>query len=294
MPNTLNIPHTMKITPLITAFFCTFANGQEEPTDYLRLQELRLEKIDDINQQYLKALERLRTKYTKKGNLEVAVMIDNEIKSFEALVKKSKSITEQSENQKAILGKWFLRAKGNSRLYWLTFSKDGKVIKAREGASWSGEYKMKGTTVTAYIGEAVKTFEFTKTRVILGKGKDGKEIRISLAQIPEDSSHPCTPKPSVYAPLTPTTELTPQRKPPNTKKTERSRQAPIITGPLNFPLPLKPFLLREKQGFKNLPTSTMTANIQSLLRAPSWSLKAMKLITATAAAMTINTVCIAK
>jgi len=61
-----------------------FSTAKETPYDFQRLKDLHAKNIEKINQQYIQALDKLRTKYTKKGDLEVAMMLDDEIRKYKA------------------------------------------------------------------------------------------------------------------------------------------------------------------------------------------------------------------
>jgi len=72
---------TLIILSIIASSCITFA--EEVPNDLKILRKSREAKIDELNAKYLKALERLKVKYTKKGDLTTALKIDEEIKEYQ-------------------------------------------------------------------------------------------------------------------------------------------------------------------------------------------------------------------
>ena len=110
---------TMHYILIITLALSSYCAAQSKPSDYERLQKLRQLEINKINKQYLNDLEKLKSKYTKKGNLEVAVMIDKEIKNITSALKATTSIDTD------IFTKWGdkssyadLRKDGTAYYFW--------------------------------------------------------------------------------------------------------------------------------------------------------------------------------
>ena len=66
--------------PLI--FLVLTGSAQELPPEYRALQKQREDQIHELNLKYVKALEKLKTKYTKKWDFKVVLKIDEEIRSY--------------------------------------------------------------------------------------------------------------------------------------------------------------------------------------------------------------------
>lgn len=72
----------MKYVFRLLLFSSIVASARENPVDYRNLQKAYAQEIAQINEQYIQALKKLRTSYTKKGDLETALLIDQEIKNL--------------------------------------------------------------------------------------------------------------------------------------------------------------------------------------------------------------------
>lgn len=71
--------------PLLYLLLSTMAlHAVEEspPPELIRLQELRAREVQKIDEVYLKSLETLMIKFMKKGDLDGANLIDQEIKKY--------------------------------------------------------------------------------------------------------------------------------------------------------------------------------------------------------------------
>ena len=71
--------------PLLFLLLSTMAlHAVEEspPPELIRLQELRAREVQKIDEVYLKELENLKTNFMKKGDLDGANVIDQEIKKY--------------------------------------------------------------------------------------------------------------------------------------------------------------------------------------------------------------------
>ena len=80
-------PHPRRSTKmksiLISALLITSVFSQELPRDYEFLRNARDKSISNINRKYITHLKKLKTKYTKLGKLEIALLIDEEITRYE-------------------------------------------------------------------------------------------------------------------------------------------------------------------------------------------------------------------
>ena len=75
---------------ILTLILLTISlSAQEIPHDYQRLRDIRSQRISEIDKKYIIALEKLKLKYTKQGNLEIALLINEEIKKYKTKLVKS-------------------------------------------------------------------------------------------------------------------------------------------------------------------------------------------------------------
>ncbi|MDB4780651.1 hypothetical protein OAG44_01110 [bacterium] len=169
----------ISLTTLLLISFTTFIQAQDKPKDYKQLQDLRIVRKAQLDKKYIDALKRLKTKYTKAGNLEIAVMINKEI---EDLVQNKASkrtndtvITEQQNtNNEKFVGSWILRE--GSYTTEFKFNKDGSVDKIGENhrADW---LTYKDYLIIVYPDGGAKVFSFKNklaTTSLIRIGKKGE------------------------------------------------------------------------------------------------------------------------
>jgi len=165
------------LTILLLVSFTAFIQAQDKPEDYKRIQTLRVLRKVQMDEQYIDALKRLKTKYTKAGNLEIAVMINKEIEDLEQnKVSKRTSdtvITEhQNTNNEKFVGSWILRE--GSYTTEFKFNKDGSVDKTGEKhrADW---LTYKDYLIIVYPDGGAKVFSFKNKLVTTSLTRIGKK-----------------------------------------------------------------------------------------------------------------------
>jgi hypothetical protein len=108
----------MKQLTIFLIFLSIQSIFAETPAELTKLRSLRESEINKINSSYVKALEKLKTKYTKKGDLPSAIIIDKEIKEFsKKAIKDNPNINNESKPNKVnfnIEGNWVVHS-GNRK-----------------------------------------------------------------------------------------------------------------------------------------------------------------------------------
>ena len=165
------------LTILLLVSFTAFIQAQDKPEDYKRLQTLRVLRKVQMDEQYIDALKKLKTKYTKAGNLEIAVMINKEIEDLEQskLSKETNKrvIAEQQDtNSEKLVGSWIL--KEGSYTAELIFNKDGSVDtpKKKNRCDW---LTYKDYLIIVYPDGGAKVFSFKNKLATTSLTRIGKK-----------------------------------------------------------------------------------------------------------------------
>lgn len=142
----------MKHLIIILIFLSSQSIFADTPTELTKLRSLRDKEIKKIDISYVKALKKLKTKFTKRGDLTSAISIDDEIKLFSSeAIKNNSNINERSkldgENFK-IEGTWIVHT-GNKK-YVRKFNKTKLVD--QNGDKHSYEIKDGVITITWSYG----------------------------------------------------------------------------------------------------------------------------------------------
>ena len=165
------------LTILLLVSFTAFTQAQDKPEDYKRLQTLRVLRKVQMDEQYIDALKKLKTKYTKAGNLEIAVMINKEIEDLEQskLLKETnkRAIAEQQDtNSEKLVGSWIL--KEGSYTAEFIFNKDGSVDtpKKKNRCDW---LTYKDYLIIVYPDGGAKVFSFKNKLATTSLTRIGKK-----------------------------------------------------------------------------------------------------------------------
>ena len=165
------------LTILLLVSFTAFTQAQDKPEDYKRLQTLRVLRKVQMDEQYIDALKKLKTKYTKAGNLEIAVMINKEIEDLEQskLLKETnkRAIAEQQDtNSEKLVGSWIL--KEGSYTAKFIFNKDGSVDtpKKKNRCVW---LTYKDYLIIVYPDGGAKVFSFKNKLATTSLTRIGKK-----------------------------------------------------------------------------------------------------------------------
>lgn len=124
------------ITNIIIAAFTMLSPvgaAEKHPPDVSRVIAMRDAEINRINRIYVAELERLKVSYTKRGDLNNAVLVDK-------LVKEMKAGQE-------IVGSWLFDFRGKPRAY--TFRENGSMTGAyaSSGSVFNGTWTADGGSV---------------------------------------------------------------------------------------------------------------------------------------------------
>ncbi|MEJ6828777.1 MAG: hypothetical protein QNK61_01155 [Akkermansiaceae bacterium] len=126
--------------PILTLLAATPMFAKELPSEFKDLKDIRESRIEIINEQYVDALKKLKMRYTKKGDLESAILVDEEIKLyFHDKGFSSAKIHEDKVNEDQFLGVWVFDFGDWERVR--TLEKGGSV--KQNNKAW-GNWKIEG------------------------------------------------------------------------------------------------------------------------------------------------------
>ncbi|MGJ8658080.1 MAG: hypothetical protein ACSHX6_16655 [Akkermansiaceae bacterium] len=133
--------------------------AEELPYEFKKLKNIRDSQIETINEQYVTALEKLKLKYTKKGELASALLVDEEIKSY----LKSDSLSTENIEPKQFLGTWLFSFDNWSRVR--TIETNNKVNQSGKfWGTWKTEKQI--LILTSKDGKQINTFKLPLSKDI--------------------------------------------------------------------------------------------------------------------------------
>lgn len=124
-----------------------FSFSQELPQEFKRLKDKRDAEVEKIEGLYVSALKNLKIKYTKKGDLDSAILVDEEIKAYER--------SRQLDSYEEFLGTW--RFDFGDWVRVRTFKDNGKVF--QNGRAW-GIWKVENSKLVIKSDDGKQINEF--------------------------------------------------------------------------------------------------------------------------------------